>query len=44
VCVTDLTADYLVAIGAVGAEVDISGALLAAPVIELGGPGDTSNR
>lgn len=35
VCVTDLTADYLVAIGAVGAPVDISGALTAAPVIEI---------
>lgn len=27
VCVTDLTADYLVAIGAVGAQVDLAGAL-----------------
>ncbi len=40
VCVTDLAADYLVAIGAVGAEVDISGALMSAPAIELGGPSD----
>ena len=40
VCVTDLPSDYLVAIGAVGEAVDVSGALESGAGAELGGGDD----
>ena len=44
VCVTDLATDYLIAIGAVGEQVDVSGELTAPTPDELeGGTGETRN-